>query len=71
MQVLYRWYTKNTLTIKDLMTQMVAWQTERYLDPCVWSHLQSKIDPAALPGNVSILQLLAPREGPNPYVRNI
>ena len=48
------------MTIKDLITEMVAWQRSRYLDPDVWEHFQSRINPAALPSDISALQLAPP-----------
>ena len=36
------------------MIEMMTWQKERYLDPAVWSHLQSKISLSALPGRDKI-----------------
>ena len=48
------------------MTEMVAWQQNRYLDPGVWQLFKSKINPAALPTNISSLQLPTPPAGPHP-----
>ena len=39
---------------------MVAWQRNGYLDPGVWEQFQSRINPAALPSDISTLQLAAP-----------
>ena len=36
---------------------MVAWQHNRYLDPGIWIHLQSKIDSAALPTSIPLPHL--------------
>ena len=56
----------NMLTVKDLVNNMVTWQQNRYLDPGVWSHFKSKINPAALPTDISSLQLPAPPNAPHP-----
>ena len=39
---------------------MVAWQRNRYLDPGIWEHFQSRINPAVLPDDISALQLAPP-----------
>ena len=65
-QVLHKWYQRNILSVKDPMTEMVTWQQNRYLDPGVWEYFKSKINPAALPTNISSLQLPAPPAGPRP-----
>ena len=59
-QVLYKWNNVNVLSIKDLITQMVAWQRNRYLDPGVWEHFRSRINPEVLPDDISALQLAPP-----------
>ena len=69
LQILHKWYTKNTLTVKDLIEKMITWQKERYLDKKIWLHLPSKIDSALMLNSyLSILNLPAPPEGPNPFV---
>ena len=52
--------------VKDLVDLMVEWTENRYIDTGVWSHLSSRIDPAALPANIATLQLPAPPSGPYP-----
>ena len=54
------------LTVKDLVSNMVTWQQNRYLDPGAWDHFSLKISPEALPANVSSLQLPAPPSAPHP-----
>ena len=53
-----------SVLVKDLIAEMVAWYQNGYLDPRVWEQIGSKINPAALPDNVSTLQLPAPPIGP-------
>ena len=48
------------MTVRNLITEMLAWQQNRYLDPGVWEHFQSRINPAALPSDISALQLAPP-----------
>ena len=67
-QVLYQWNNKNLITVRDLITEMVAWQRGRYLDPGIWEHFQSRINPAVLPNVISTLQL-APPTGQIPGLR--
>ena len=50
----------NVMTVKYLVNNMVTWQQNRYIDPGVWDHFKSKINPDALPANIPTLQL------PNP-----
>ena len=47
--------------MKDLVIEMVAWQHNRYLDPGIWIHLQSKIDSAALPRSIPLPHLQPPQ----------
>ena len=48
------------MTVGNLVTEMVAWQRNRYLDSGIWEHFKSRINPAALPSDISALQLAAP-----------
>ena len=45
---------------------MVAWQQQRYLDPGVWEHFQSHINPTALPADTSTLPLPVSSTEPPP-----
>ena len=56
-QVLYQWNNKNLVTVRNLMTEMVAWQRNIYLDPGIWEYFQSRMNPAVLPDDISALQL--------------
>ena len=60
LEVLYTWNNQYGMAVGDLITQMVAWQQNRYLDPGVWEHIRSRINPAALPTNISTLPLPVP-----------
>ena len=59
-QVLYQWNNKNLVTVRNLMTEMVAWQRNIYLDPGIWEYFQSRMNPAVLPDDISALQLARP-----------
>ena len=50
-----KWNERRLLTVKDLMEEMIVWQKERYLDPEIWDHLISRINPALWPAP-SVLQ---------------
>ena len=47
-QTLKKWNERRLLTVKDLVKEMIVWQKGRYLDPEIWDHLCSRINPALM-----------------------
>ena len=54
-----RWHQRNSLTMKEVVESMVEWQQGRCLDPGVWNHLRTRLNPRLMPAP-SFLQPISP-----------
>ena len=65
-QILHKWHSRKTLTVKDVVTEMEVWTHNGYLDAEAVKSFGLKRNESIFPVNLQHLQLPVPPSGPHP-----